>query len=74
MGDGTYEASSFLGKLPAPTNQATELPGSSTCLRLQLQQVMPHVSSRLCVIAYLGIGVEPKHFGRVGKWEGLNGF
>lgn len=75
--DGTWAASSFLGKLPvAPSapNQAKELPGSCTCLGLQLQQMTPHVPSCLCVIAYLGIGMETEHFRSVGEWEGLNGF
>lgn len=75
--DGTLGASSFLEKPPvAPPalNQAPELPGSYTCLRLQLQKMTPHVSSCLCVIADLGVGMETKHFRRVGEWEGLNGF
>lgn len=59
---------------PSDPRQANELPGSYTCLRLQLQQMTPHVSSCLCVIANLGIGMETKHFWCVGEWEGLNGF
>lgn len=59
---------------PSAPNQANEVPGSHTGLRLQLQQMAPHVASCLCVVANLGIGMEAKHFWRVGEWKGLNGF
>ena len=48
--------------------------GDFTRLGLQLQQVSPHVSSRLSVISNLSIGVKTKHFRRVGQRKGLNGF
>lgn len=47
--------------------------GRLTCLGLQLQQVSPHVSSSLSVIADLGVGMKTEHFRCVGQREGLDG-
>jgi len=62
--------------VPTPSTLTKPIPPSTdfTCLRLQLQQVGPHVPSRLSVISNLSIGMKTKHFGCVGQWEGLNGF
>lgn len=60
---------------PCTLTEPTPSPTADfTCLRLQLQQVGPHVPSRLSVISNLSIGMKTKHFRCVGQWEGLNGF
>lgn len=45
----------------------------SACLWLKLHQVVPHVLSRVGVVADLGVGVEAEHVRGVGQGQGLNG-
>lgn len=56
-----------------PNHVSAASTGRLTCLGLQLQQVTPHVSSSLSVIANLSVGMKTKHFRCVGQREGLDG-
>ena len=66
--DGRYLLEYVVGRV-VDELIATDAAARLARLRLQLDELLPHVARRLGVVADLGVGVQAEHLRRVGQWQ-----